>query len=372
MTSTQKPHVAVLGGGIIGVSIAVHLLRRGTSVELITEGKLCSGASGRSLSWLNSAGERSLEYHALRMAGIDRYRTLHARLPAVEWLEFGGGLFWSGDESSTKARHAYEKKHAYDSLLVDSESIDTYTPNVNPDAIRPPAIFNPGEGWVSLPHLIDHLMDEFHALDGKLRTDCSRCSVHLDKSGRCDGIETENGHLHRSDRVVVACGPQTPEIVAALGVAIPNGSPVSMLVTTQPLEHGVKCVMNTPRAAIRPNPASSLAADHDWYEDDIEGSETEGYRVPTSVIEELLNEASQLIRAKPRLEVGDYKLGRKPIPGDGEPVLGELKAVPGCFVAFTHSGATLALVVGELLADEILTGTPHPMLDTFRPERFER
>jgi len=44
--------------------------------------------------------------------------------------------------------------------------------------------------------------------------------------------------------------------------------------------------------------------------------------------------------------------------------------VPGCYVAFTHSGATLALIVGELLASEIASGEKHPMLATFRPERF--
>jgi glycine/D-amino acid oxidase-like deaminating enzyme len=44
--------------------------------------------------------------------------------------------------------------------------------------------------------------------------------------------------------------------------------------------------------------------------------------------------------------------------------------VPGCFVAFTHSGATLGLIAGELLAGEIRTGEPHPLLASFRPDRF--
>ena len=88
------------------------------------------------------------------------------------------------------------------------------------------------------------------------------------------------------------------------------------------------------------------------------------------MIEELLDEASRLVKGSPRLETDNYKIGYKPIPGDGEPVLGELEAVPGCFVAFTHSGATLALVVGELLTDEILSGAKNPMLETFHPERF--
>lgn len=49
------------------------------------------------------------------------------------------------------------------------------------------------------------------------------------------------------------------------------------------------------------------------------------------------------------------------IPGDEEPVLGELGQVPGCFVAFTHSGATLGLIAGELLAGEILTEAKYPL-----------
>src|SRR6478736_9716507 len=95
MSSTK--HVAVIGGGILGVSTAVHLLRDGASVTLLTERGLASEATGRSLSWLNSAGERSTPYHQLRLAGVDRYRTLFAADPSREWLQFGGGLMWNAE-----------------------------------------------------------------------------------------------------------------------------------------------------------------------------------------------------------------------------------------------------------------------------------
>ena len=41
-------------------------------------------------------------------------------------------------------------------------------------------------------------------------------------------------------------------------------------------------------------------------------------------------------------------------------------------MAFTHSGATLGLIAGELMAEEIMSGKKHPMLATFRPERFNK
>ncbi|MCO6003808.1 hypothetical protein NE236_02340 [Actinoallomurus purpureus] len=43
----------------------------------------------------------------------------------------------------------------------------------------------------------------------------------------------------------------------------------------------------------------------------------------------------------------------------------------GRHVAFTHSGATLGLIAGELLADEIVTGERSPLLEAFRPGRFQ-
>jgi glycine/D-amino acid oxidase-like deaminating enzyme len=87
-------------------------------------------------------------------------------------------------------------------------------------------------------------------------------------------------------------------------------------------------------------------------------------------VQGLLSEASRVLEGNPVLELDSYAMGPKPIPGDGQPVLGELAGIPGYYVAFSHSGATLGLIVGELLAGEIATGQRHPLLAAFRPERF--
>lgn len=368
-----KKSTVVLGGGIIGISSAVHLLRRGQQVTLITEADLVSGASGRSLSWLNSAADRTLEYHALRMAGIDRYRTLFAQDSSRDWLRFDGGLYWGGKDKQqeTLARHAYETAHGYDSHLTGKSSVEKIDPLVNASAVAETALFNPGEGWVSLPHLANFLMAEFYRLDGQLVEHAGKSQVVTDASGKAIGVKTNSGETFSGDTVLVACGPQTPDVVAPLGVIIPNDSPLSMLVLTKPLEKTVKVVMNTPRVAIRPNPGKTLALDHDWYESSITREADGKYSIPETVVNELVAEAVKVLAHAEELQAASWKIGLKPIPGDGNPVLGELASIPGCFVAFTHSGATLALIVGELLASEIATGHKHPMLSTFRPERFD-
>lgn len=367
--------MAVLGGGILGVSTAVHLLRGGADVTLVTEAEPASGASGRSLSWLNSAGPKPEAYHRLRMAGIDRYRTLLAQNPGIDWLDFPGGLYWAGqeDDADTAERHQAEAAHGYDSQLLrtPAKELPEITAAVDPSVVPGTAVNNPGEGWVSLPHLIDHLLREFSSRGGVLLSGAGKAAVAVE-AGRVSGLRLESGRLVPADTVLVAAGTETPALLKRLGVTLPDASDLAMLLVTEPTGASPAAVLNTPRVSVRPHPGGRLAMDHTWYLDRITRAEDGTYAVDPAVVHELAGEASRVLAGHPDLRPAEWKIGLKPVPGDGLPVLGELQQVPGCFVAFTHSGATLGLIAGELLAGEMLTGTRHPLLEEFRAERFDR
>lgn len=365
----------VIGAGIFGVSTGVQLARRGIRVTILNDGPPANGASGRSLSWLNSARMRSEPYHRLRLAGIDRYRTLSARLPGVEWLRFDGGLTWDADtpDNAIEDVYDYEVSIGYDAKLLAPQDVAGTTPGLDARAIAPQgAIFNPGEGWVDLPILIDFLLKEFEALGGALVTDQGAARVLLE-NGRATGAQTATGNRFEADAVVLATGPAVPAMAGEIGQTIGDDTPVALLVQTKPLDHPLKAVLNTPRVAVRPAPGGTFSLDADWAADEgVRRRPDGGYDVDDAVVAALLSEASKVMEGNPRLEIESIGVGGKPIPGDGEPVIGALKAVPGAYVAFSHSGATLGLIVGELLAGEIATGSEHPMLATFRPERFLR
>jgi glycine/D-amino acid oxidase-like deaminating enzyme len=370
MRSSMK--VAVVGGGIIGVSTAQHLARAGADVVLVTDGELTSNASGRSLSWLNSAGVRSEPYHRLRVAGIDRYRTLSARHSGVGWLHFDGGLAWQseGQAEELHRRHEHEVAHGYDSHVLSSDQIAAHIPGVNPAAIPSiAAIWNPGEGWVDLPSLAQFLARDFVERGGRLVTNSGRCKI-LTEAGAVVGVRTERGDLFAVEAAVLATGAAVPAMAAEVGLTIPDATPISLLVTTKPVWLELTAVLNTPRASVRPAPGGALAIDSDWTMANIAHATDGSYTVPPAIIEELLVEASGLLTGAPQLEVDWYGIGPKPIPGDGEPVLGQVDDVAGLFIAFTHSGATLALIAGELLAYEVMRGAAHPMLADFNVRRF--
>jgi len=372
MGNQTQLRVAVIGGGAIGVSSAYHLARRGARVWLVTEGALASGASGRSLSWLNSASIYSEHYHQLRMLGIDRYRTLFTRQPDCNWLRFDGGLTWHPLDrlDLQSAVHAHQLAHGYDSQLLSPHGVERRLPGVNPATIPSSgAIWNPGEGWVDLPSLISYLAKELVEAGGELITNAGEASVST-SAGRVTEITTEMHGAIQVDAVLLATGWKVPQMAAELGATIPDATPMAFLVKTHPVRTQLRAVLNTPRASVRPTPDGGLAVDSDWTTPYIDVQPDGTCDVPAEITEQLLAEASRLISGTPMLTAATYGIGPKPVPADGEPVLGQLGDTSGLYIAFTHSGATLALIVGELLASEITTGQPHPLLAPFTPRRF--
>ena len=375
MTSPGKgSRVAVVGGGVLGVSTAAQLARRGASVTLFTEAALASGASGRSLSWLNSYGPRTPEYHRLRLLGLDRYRTFSSEVDAAAYLRFDGGLTWpaAGEVEGHRAAYEHMRRVGYAAEWLTPQQVAERTPGVDITAIPDEgAIFNASEGWVELPPLIDQLAADLVADGGRMVTGAGRCEIVV-QGGRVTGVRSGDGAVLGVDAAVLATGPAVPATVAELGIKIPDATPISLLVRTPVVNPPLRAVLNTPRVAVRPTPTGSLVLDSGWSEEEVVTRPDGTYEVHDSTVQGLLREASAVLEGNPELTAESYGVGPKPIPGDGEPVLGPLAEIAGYHVAFTHSGATLGLIAGELLADEVVSGEPSPLLETFRPGRFDQ
>lgn len=372
MTPQPSLHVAVIGAGILGTSTAAHLARMGARVTLVTSGKPADGASGRSIAWLNSSGARSTEYRYLRLIGIDRYRTWKEQHPeSSSYLRFDGALKWGAEDESFRDTFAYERAGGYDSVWVERARIAEFAPDVDAEAVAEEgAIFNAGEGWVNLPDLVSALLAEAVANGAEVIEDAGDVRVDV-RGDAVVGVVLGNGTALAADRVVLATGGHVPAQLAALGVTVPDATPAAFVVVTEPVEPRVRTVLNTPRVAVRPMPDGRLVLDADWAEKSIEIGADGSLTVPEASVQGLLDEGSRVLAGNPRLAVQRVAAGLKPIPGDGEPVVGAVAAISGLYTLFTHSGATLGLILGELLAEEVLTGQPSPVLDAFRLERFD-
>ena len=260
--------------------------------------------------------------------------------------------------------------HGYESHWLRPDEIAAHVPGVDPGAVPATgAVWNPGEGWVDLPSLVQFLIKDFVAQRGRLVTRAGPSQVEV-RGGAVRAVRTAGGERFEVDAAVLATGAAVPAMAAELGITIPDATTIALLVTTKPLPHDLTAVLNTPRVSLRPAPGGALAVDSDWPNASITQAADGGYQVPEAVVTALLAEASGVLIGHPQLVADRSAIGPKPIPGDGDPVLGRVDEVSGLSIAFTHSGATLGLIAGELLAQEIVEGTAHPMLADFNVRRF--
>jgi glycine/D-amino acid oxidase-like deaminating enzyme len=369
-THSDGPRVVVVGGGVLGVSTAAQLAVLGTGVTLLTEGDLASGASGRSLSWLNCAGPYPEEYRRLRLLGLERHRAFAARGGSSACTAFDGGLTWAAPGESHRPVFERMRAQGYPAEWLSREEVARRVPGVDAAAVPAEgAVLNPGEGWVDLPSLIGQLARDLTDAGGRVRRDAGRCEVVVD-GDRVTGVRTGDGDVLAADAVLLATGADVPRALAGLGVRIPDATSSALLVRTSPTATRLRAVLNTPRVALRPAPGGTLVLDAGWSEDEVLVRDDGSVEVHDSTVQGLLREASRVLEGNPPLTAASYGAGRKPIPGDGLPVLGAVPGIDGLHVAFTHSGATLGLIVGELLAEEIVRGAPGPQLAAFRPDRF--
>jgi glycine/D-amino acid oxidase-like deaminating enzyme len=91
----------VIGGGIVGVSVAWRLAEAGMTVTLLDAGGLGQGASLASFAWLNGSFIHDRDYFLLKLDGLGEYRALARELGATPWLHEDGHIEWSSAANET-------------------------------------------------------------------------------------------------------------------------------------------------------------------------------------------------------------------------------------------------------------------------------
>ena len=70
------------------------------------------------------------------------------------------------------------------------------------------------------------------------------------------------------------------------------------------------------------------------------------------------------------IQLSDVRIGARPMPVDGLPIVGSLPGHPGGYIAVMHSAVTLAPAAGRLVADELIDALDLEELRGVRPDRF--
>ncbi|GAA4216243.1 NAD(P)/FAD-dependent oxidoreductase [Actinocatenispora rupis] len=335
--------IVVVGAGIVGASLAYHLAGHGRSVTVLDAGLPASGATRASFAWIGRSVDGALPSAPLRRLALDEYRRVEAELPALA-IRWSGSVSWDGFDTSAGPR-------THDAAALE--------PNLNAppaEAVHRPddAAFDPVAGSEVLIAA---------ARDRGARVLTGTLATALDhRDGTVHGVRTTAGPVP-AGTVVLAAGTGTVALCAGIGVTLPVEPSPAILVRLRAAPGLVRGIVATPALEARQLDDGTVLAPVAY------GGETDRAAL-LATAHRVRDRFAAAFAGAGDAEVDSVEIGWRPMPADGEPVIGPPPGTDGLYVAVMHSAITLAAAAGRLAATEILTGSPAPELAGCRPHRF--
>ena len=373
----SEKHVAVIGGGIVGASIAYHLTKAGMKVTLLERGKLAERASRGTFAWINATwAKQPRAYHAFNQDGLLGWHRLQRDLGIpVRW---GGSLEWF-ETDTRQARLAEQIAEQVDwgepAEMIGPEALRELEGKVDFTGVEQ-AAYSPNDGAVDPVLATEMLVAAAIELGAAVQENCSVERVAPNANGR-SVLQTQRGDLV-VDKFVLATGAD-PEATARLaGIDIPQRSTPGVIVVTTPQPRLINRIIVAPGVHIHQRDDGRIVlGEQDGAPDTaahMERLRDRPNRFPAQVFADqhamrILSIAEQYVPGMLDADVEDVFIGWRPLPLDGHPVLGTSPANPTAYLAIMHSGVSLAPIVGEVVAQEISTGVAADVLAPYRPNR---
>ncbi|MBE1492802.1 NAD(P)/FAD-dependent oxidoreductase [Plantactinospora soyae] len=366
-------HVVVIGAGVYGAAVTASLTRRGARVTVVDAGAPGSGTSGATFSWTNSCGKQPRTYHDLSVASMAAHRKLAAEVPHGDWYHEGGNLEWAADDAGrAKLREKVDGvlDYGYEARWLDRAEAVRLEPDIDPAALPAYEIaYFPREGWIEPTRLIAHLLSNAVARGAELVRNDAVTGLEV-TAGTVRAVRLASGRRLGTDAVVNCAGPRADRIAALAGLALPMRNTRGVLVYTSPVAVSVSRVVHAPLVHLRPDGAGRLLL----HSEEIDGATYRSaggtVEVEPSAVEQVVEAGRALYPGIRAATVESVRVGERPIPGDGLPVLGRAVELPNFHFAVSHSGATLSVHAGDLVAAEVLGADHADALAAFRFERL--
>ncbi len=370
--------VVVIGGGVNGTSIAMHLARMGAGkVHLIEKGHLAGGATGRSGAMVR---EHYLHPTLVKMAK-EASQVFHNFADAIggdaRFKETGRLLlFGEKDEPAARANVEMNRELGVNIHTLTLSEVSEIVPQLMTDGIVL-GVYEPKSGHADPMTTTYAFAAQAERHGASIRTGCAVERIKV-AGGRVVGVQTEEG-LIETNTVVAVTGPWSNKLAVPLGEPLPiTPIRVQMVHLRRPptLESFITIVIDyTTGMYVRMNAGFKSLVGGESKKDLSEVVNPDGYG---------LNADHDTIarywdRAKSRIPdftaatpMGGYGSIYDMAP-DGNPILDKSEVVDGLYwaVGFSGHGFKLSPVVGRMMAEFVMHGESkgHPIRD-FRASRF--
>jgi glycine/D-amino acid oxidase-like deaminating enzyme len=367
MERNQDSPVVVVGAGIVGCSIAVHLLDRGVRPLLIDADRPGQGASAGSFASISAFGKDPAAWFQLAVAGVSGWSRFAGRLGGGVGLRRAGEVRVAGDPAEGRAlarQVADARGRGYPVRPVDGAELRRLLPEARLGPVAAAASFAPqrragraAAGAGGVPGRAG--AGRGPAAAGPPRPGPPGRRRRAGRGGRRAAAPPDDGagrrrrggpggrrgRPGRPDRVQPRPAGRDPALPALTDkvVYLPGdpGPPVHL----RQRPDGRVLVGERSQETVASDPGRRRA------------------RAP-------LAQAARFFPALAGTPVERWWLAWRAMPADRLPIVGPVPWLDQLYLAVTHSGVTLAPALGRLVAREVADDIADGLLAPFRPGRF--
>jgi len=216
----ERADALIIGGGVIGASIAYHLTLRGLKPVVFDKDLLGSGNTGRSAGGIRAQFTTEINIK-LSLYSIAFYEHFRETLGADAEFHQVGYLFLGTTAAHLahfKERVAFQKKFGVEVSLLTPEEVASGWPFLKTDDVTG-ATYSAKDGFAG-PYEVTIAFANAARQRGATFHEQTEVTEILAEHGKVRGVKTSLGEFS-SDVVVAACGPAVPAIVKPLGIEVP-------------------------------------------------------------------------------------------------------------------------------------------------------
>ena len=357
--------VVVVGAGILGCSIAVHLVDRGVRPVLIDPERPGQGTSTGSFASISAFGKDPVAWFQLACAGMSGWTRFAERLGGEVGLRRGGEVRFTSDPEAGRrlARLvAGSRERGYPVRPVDRAELGRLLPDARIGPVAA-ACFAPNDGQVEPPLVLAACRAE---LEGP---GCGSWVAGPGSSSTTTGCGSRSAP--RCCGPGPACWPPAPRPCRWRPRSAWRSRPSPARACWSRPGRCRRSPTGSSTCPGGPGPAVHLRQRAD-------GSVLIGERTQETPATDpglgharaLAAQAARFFPVLAGVRVDRWWLAYRAMPADGLPIVGPLPWLEGLYVAVSHSGVTVAPVLGRLVAGEVAEQMADGLLAPFRPARF--
>ena len=377
--------VLIIGGGVIGSSIAWHLAQQRRQVLVCERAAVAvepadgspqdfrpavpaTGRRGPTASWASAGGVRrqgrDAAEAALASEAIARWPGLEAELDAQLHYRQGGNLLLAEDEERAAALAAHvTRQHSLgfaDVQLLDRAAVRALVPGIADAVIA--ASSSPADGQAD-PALTTRAFAAAAQRHGALYWTETECESLLTEHGRVTGARTSRGDIAAAV-VVLAAGAWSDTLAAGIGLRLPIRTQALQMLLTIPGQPGalVPVVSALGRElSLKQLDNGAYLIGGGWPGDPA--PDRRSYALRTERMEGNWAQACAVLPAVCDTPIARAWCGLEAMSADGIPYIGFAPGLEGLCVAagFTGHGFAISPAVGRAVAD-LLAAKPVPAL----------